>query len=90
MNAKKFKYNSSNCALHTRHTFDTMLRDGLGHFFLTFVRLMEGRGSLKLFVQSPIRTNTFQKGASITLLCLTSIDPTSGGELKCFCTITEI
>ena len=64
MNAKKLKYNPSNCALHTRHTFDTMQRDGLGHFFPTFARLMEGRGSLKLFVQSPIRTNTYQKGAS--------------------------
>ena len=90
MNAKKFKYNSSNCALHTRHTFDTMRRDGLGHYYPTFARLTGGRGSLKLFGQCPLRTNTFQKGASITLLGLTSIDPTSGGELKCFCTITEI
>ena len=65
-------------------------QDGLGHFFPTFARLTERRGSLKLFGQGPCRTNTFQKEASLKLLGLTSIDPTSGGELKCFCTITEI
>ena len=34
--------------------------------FSTFARLTEGRGA-KLFGQCPYRTNTFQKGASLTL-----------------------
>ena len=41
-------------------------QDGLGHFFPTFARLTEGGGCLKLFWQCLYRTNTFQKGASLT------------------------
>ena len=38
----------------------------LGHFFPTFARLTEG-GCLSLIGQCPYRTNTFQKGAYLTL-----------------------
>ena len=38
----------------------------LGPLFSTFARLTEGGGGLKLFGQCPYRTNTFQKGTSLT------------------------
>ena len=45
-------------------------QDGFGHFFSTFARLTEegrgGGGGLKLFGQYPYRTNTFQKGSSLS------------------------
>ena len=46
-------------------------QNGLGHFFPTIARLTEGgRAGLELFGQYPYRTNTFQKGASLTLFIL--------------------
>ena len=44
-------------------------QDGLQNFFSTFDRLTEGVGGLKLFGQCPYRTNTFQKGASLRIVC---------------------
>ena len=40
--------------------------DGLGHFFFHICPFDRGGVGLKLFGQCPYRTNTFQKGASLT------------------------
>ena len=47
-------------------------QDSSGHFFFQ-VCLFEGGGGRKLFGQCPYKTNSFQKGASLTgttLICL--------------------
>ena len=58
------------------------LPEWLGALFSTFARLTEGgRGGLKLFGQCPYRTNTFQKGASLSLEWF-YVGPKKGDRVK--------